>query len=297
MYLSIEADPKRATTVLIPDALKYGIAGVETLYSAVAHAPRSARYVFDMKDVPFLQPCGVIALLSAVRHCSDLSGHRVIIINLNDRLFSYLDRMDLFKVAEGWLAPIGNVTDRWNRSSHTANLLELTKIGCPEDVEAVVERAERIFAPCLTEDELGSLLSVLSELCSNVFEHSHDPHGCALIQKYHSEQKNQSKVCLSVGDMGRGVRASLAERHGEFGGGPLDYIRAAMNGMTSRRSGKGGTGLQRVREITAAHQGYVCLRSETAVISDHGHRVQSNSSLAFVAGTQVSVEMSSAWEV
>lgn len=297
MYLDIEEDSRRAVTVVIPDALKYGIAGVETLYGAVAHRPLSARYVFDMKDVPFLQPCGVIALLSAARHCSSLSGHRVIIINLNDQLFSYLDRMDLFKVAEGWLVPIGNVADRWNRSSHTANLLELTKIGCPGDVEAVVERAGRIFAPCLTEDELGSLLSVLSELCSNIFEHSRDPHGCALIQKYHSEQKNQSKVCLSVGDMGRGVRASLVERHGEFGREPLDYIRAAMNGMTSRLSGKGGTGLQRVREITATHNGYVCLRSESAAITDHGHKAQSNKGLTFVAGTQVSVEMSSAWEV
>jgi hypothetical protein len=297
MYLDIEADSRRATTVTIPDALKYGIAGVETLYSTVANSPQSAHYVFDMKSVPFLQPCGVIALLSAARRCANLSGHRVIIINLNDRLFSYLDRMDLFKVAEGWLVPVGNIADRWNRSSHTANLLELTKIGCPDDVEAVVERAERIFAPCLTEDELGSLLSVLSELCSNIFEHSYDPHGCALIQKYHSEQKNQSKVCLSVGDMGRGVRANLVERHGEFGAEPLDYIRAAMSGMTSRRSGKGGTGLQRVREITAAHHGYVCLRSETAAISDHGHKVQRDGNLAFVAGTQVSVEMHSVWEI
>lgn len=285
-------------TILIPDAIKYGIAGVENLYSTVTSSPRSARYVFDMRDVPFLQPCGVIALLSAARYCSSLSGHRVIIINLNGQLFSYLDRIDLFKVAEGLLVPIGNMADKWSRSLHTAKLLELTKIRCPDDVEAVVERAERIFAPCLTEDELGSLLSVLSELCSNIFEHSYDPHGCALIQKYHSEQRNQSKVCLSVGDMGRGIRANLVARHGEFGGEPLDYIRAAMNGMTSRPSGKGGTGIQRVRGIAAAHQGYVCLRSESAAISDHGGgRIQDKRNLAFMAGTQVSVEMRSAWEV
>lgn len=284
-------------TILIPSALKYGLAGVETLYSTVTQSPPSARYVFDMEDVPFLQPCGVIALLSAARYCSRLSGHRVIIINLNGQLFSYLDRMDLFKVAEEWLVAIGNISDRWSRSTHTANLLELTKIRCPDDVEAIVERAERIFAPCLTEDELGSLLSVLSELCSNIFEHSHDPHGCALIQKYHSEQRNQSKVCLSVGDMGLGVRASLVECHGEFGREPLDYILAAMNGKTSRRSGRGGTGLQRVREITASHQGYVCLRSETASVADHAYKVRSDSNLAFIAGTQVSVEMRSALEV
>src|SRR5205085_124151 len=132
-YLSIEEDSRRAMTILIPDSLKYGIAGVEPLYSTVIHSPQSARYVFDMRDVPFLQPCGVIALLSAARYCSSLSGHRVIIINLNEQLYSYLDRMDLFKGAERWLVPIGNIADRWRRSSHTANLLELTKIRCPED--------------------------------------------------------------------------------------------------------------------------------------------------------------------
>lgn len=282
-------------TIQIPETLKYGITGVEDLYNSVANSSRSNRYVFDMKEVRFVEPCGVIALLSAARHCAALSGNRVIIINLNEQLFPYLERMNLFEVGERWLTPIGNIGERWSRNSCSAKLLELTKIEGPDDVEAIVERAERIFAPCLTEDELGSLLSVLSELCSNVFEHSYDPDGCALIQKYHSEQRNQSKVCLSVGDMGRGIRANLVARHGEFGSEFLDYIRAAMNGMTSRASGKGGTGIQRVRGIATAHQGYVSLRSETGAISDHGHRVQNSRNLAFVPGTQVSVELRSAW--
>lgn len=283
--------------IRIPETLKYGITGVEDLYNSVLNSPRSNRYVFDMKEVRFVEPCGVIALLSDARHCAALSGNRVILTNLSEQLSPYLERMDLFEVGERWLTPIGNLGERWSRSSCSLKLLELTRIAGPDDVEAVVERAERIFAPCLTEDELGSLLSVLSELCSNVFEHSYDPDGCALIQKYHSEQRHQSKVCLSVGDMGRGIRANLVERHGEFGGEHLDYLRAAMNGMTSRASGKGGTGIQRVRGITAAHQGYVCLRSETAAISDHSHRIQPSRDLAFVAGTQVSVELRSAWEI
>jgi hypothetical protein len=295
MFMSIEQE-RRAVTIQIPESLKYGITGVEDLYNTVANSPRSSRYVFDMKGVTFIEPCGVIGLLSAARHCSALSGNRVIVVNLNEQLFPYLERMDLFKVGEPWLTPIGSVGERWSRSSCPVKLLELTRIAGPDDVEAVVERAERIFAPCLTEDELGSLLSVLSELCSNVFEHSYDLDGCALIQKYHSEQRHQSKVCLSVGDMGRGIRANLVARHGEFGGEHLDYIRAAMNGMTSRASGKGGTGIQRVRGIAAAHQGYVCLRSETAALSDHGHKIQPSRNLAFVAGTQVSVELRSAWE-
>ncbi len=283
---------RRATTIPVPDMLKYGAPGVEGLYSLAVNAPRAATYVFDMADVRFIEPCGVIALLSAARYCATLSGRRVIVINLSEQLYLYLDRMSLFEIAGRWLMPLGSAGERWSRSAHTANLLELTEIGSPDDVEAVVDRAARIFEPCLTEDELGGLLSVLSELCSNIFEHSHDPHGCALIQKYYLEQRNQSKVCLSVGDMGRGVRTSLAETHGEFGSEPLDYIRAAMGGRTSRQSGRGGTGLPRVREIMATHGGYVCLRSETAALTDYGgNRIQARNDLTHIIGTQVSVEM------
>jgi hypothetical protein len=280
--------------IVIPESLRYGLKGVEALYSAVSSAEQRTRYVFDMRRVRFLEPSGVTALLSCARHCYTASGHRTMLINLNEQLFPYLERMNLFEIGEPWLVPIGNIGERWNRSSYTGNLLELTQIKCADDVEAVVERAHRIFAPCLTSDELGSLLSVLSELCSNVFEHSNDPYGCALIQKYHSEQRNQSKVCLSVGDMGRGIRSTLVQRHGEFGHEPLDYIRAAMNGMTSRLSGKGGTGLQRVREIAVAHKGYVSLRSESASIADRGqNRIEDQTNLAFIPGTQVTVEMRS----
>ena len=112
---------------------------------------------------------------------------------------------------------------------------------------------------------------MLSELCSNIFEHSRDPYGCVLIQKYHYEQRQRESVCLSVGDMGHGVRANLMEAHGAFGGeGPLEYIRAAMNGRSSRSTGRGGLGLLNVRGILATHGGYVCMRSETAAVTDFG---------------------------
>ncbi|HET9927387.1 MAG TPA: ATP-binding protein, partial [Rubrobacter sp.] len=117
--------------------------------------------------------------------------------------------------------------------------------------------------------------------------------------KYHYEQRQRESVCLSVGDMGRGVRTNLIEAHGPFGGeGPLEYIRAAMNGRSSRRGGRGGLGLLNVRGILAAHGGYVCMRSETAAVTDFGGgaRVESRGDLAHVTGTQVSVAMHSELE-
>jgi hypothetical protein len=295
----VESKINLALKVALPNTLSNGAIGVERLYNLIAATPPASRYVFDMQEVCFIEPCGVMALLSAARHCTEVSGQRVILININEQVYLYLDRMNLFTLAERWLTPLKSAAGRWSRSSYTANLLELTTVGGSNDVEEVVERASRIFAPCLTEDELGSLLSVLSELCSNIFEHSRDPYGCVLIQKYHYEQRQRESVCLSVGDMGRGVRANLTEAHGAFGGdGPLEYIHAAMNGRSSRSSGRGGLGLLNVRGILAAHGGYVCMRSETAAVTDFGGgtQVQSRSDLARVAGTQVSVAMHSELE-
>jgi len=70
-------------------------------------------------------------------------------------------------------------------------------------------------------------------------------------------------------------------------------VRAAMDGsFTSRTHGRGGLGLRTVRDITAAHKGYVTVRSESAAVTDWGKRVQNFSNLAYMAGTHVSVKLS-----
>jgi anti-sigma regulatory factor (Ser/Thr protein kinase) len=289
-----EIEPYQSVaTLLVPDTLKQGTLGVESLYNLLVQLPPARRYVFDMKHVTFIEPCGVIALVSSARHCSEISGRRVLINNMSDPVYSYLKRMNVFDVANRWLAPIGKVKEEWNRSEDTVNLLELTPITSPEDVAEVAERSERIFAPYLMHSDLHSMLTVLSELCSNVYEHSQDPHGCVLIQKYYSEQQNRVVVCLSVGDSGCGVMANLIQRHSYLGDEPLDFIRAAMNGQSSRRTGRGGFGLRTVRQITAEYGGYVTLRSDTGAVTDWGKSggVQSMRSLARVAGAQVSVRM------
>lgn len=286
-----------ANTVVVPSSLLNGIDGVEGFFSRLARIPPAVRYVFDLEQAKFVEPCGVIALLSGIRQCFEISGNQVILKNIDETLYCYLERMSFFATAGKWIRPIGVPRDSWGRNPTTTNLLELTPIAGPDDVEAVVERARRIFAPWLSQDELGAMLSVLSELCSNVFEHSGDPFGSALIQKYYSERLNQIRICLSVGDAGRGIRASLVERHGQVRQEPIEYLHAALGGMTSRATGRGGTGLRRVLEIAAAHHGYVCLRSETAMILDRGLRGRTpKPNLAHVAGTQVSVELRSSVE-
>lgn len=144
--------PNKPThTIRVPDTLKHGTAAVETLYSLVATAPEAGRYVLDMEEVQFIEPCGVIGLISAARLLARVTGKRVMIKNLGDQVYPYLHRMNLFQVAGEWLKPIELMNEEWSRNANTVNLLELTQVSCAENVYMVAERAHSIFTSDQTE--------------------------------------------------------------------------------------------------------------------------------------------------
>ena len=278
------------STILIPNVLTE-ITAVEEFYVSVEQASPADLYVFDMSAVTFVKPYGVIALLSAARHLAGLSGHPVRVENLAGNVHAYLDRVDLFDVGNSWLQPVDALDEHWLRNPLTVNLLELTLIGGPDDVTAIAAQAQRIFSHWLDTKELNSLLNVLSEVCANVYQHSGDQ-GYALIQRYEATMRRQVIVHVAVGDSGCGIRGSLASRHDNIGEAPLDYLRAAMQGLSSRNTGRGGLGLRRVEQIVASSRGYLWLRSETAALMTHGpKRTQPHEKLIHVPGTQVAVEL------
>jgi hypothetical protein len=156
---------------------------------------------------------------------------------------------------------------------------------------AAMERARRIFSRWLPIPDLNNLLRVLSELCSNIYQHSGDSHGCALIQKYEERMQDRVSVCLAVGDLGCGVAESLRARHGSIGSEPLDYLKAALAGRSSRAT-RGGLGLRWTEEIARSAGGYLWLRSDTAaLLARSPGEVSAYTDLAPVGGTQVAVEL------
>jgi hypothetical protein len=276
------------STILVPNVLTE-ITAVEEFYVSVEQAPPADLYMFDMNTVTFVKPYGVIALLSAARHLAGLSGHPVRVENLAGDVHAYLDRVDLFDVGSNWLQPADVLDEHWLRNPQTINLLELTLIASSDNVTTIAARAQRIFSHWLGTRELNSLLSILIEVCANVYQHSGDQ-GYALIQKYEATMRGQVIVHVAVGDSGCGIRGSLASRHDNIGEAPLDYLKAAMQGLSARDTGRGGLGLRRVEQIVASNKGYLWLRSETAALITRGaKRTQSHEKLIQVPGTQVAV--------
>ncbi len=275
----------------IPSVLGRNPQAIESFYSIVQSVPPADQYILDAKAVSFVRPYGAIALVTAARLLAGYSGHPVQLENLGDEVYPYLQRMNLFDVDKNWLQPTFSLNDEWSRNPQTPNLLELTTITGPGDVTSIVSTAERIFSRWLAVPNLGSLLSALSELCANVYQHSGDSQGCVLIQKYESHTRGQARVCLAVGDLGCGIRGSLTKRHGEIGQEPLDYLYEALQGRTARHTGRGGLGLRIVEQIASSEGGHLWLRSETAAILSQGPgQAQGQQDLASIPGTQVALE-------
>ncbi len=280
-------------TIKVPNVLAADIEDVEKFYAEVMGLPNAERYAFDMSIVDFVRPYGAIALVVAARFLSKISGQAVRLENLGDRLFHYLERMDIFNVGGDWLHPNNTLLEEWNRNPRTPNLLELTTIGCAKDVETVVSRSERIFAEYLKPPDLCNLLMVLSELCTNIYEHSGDRHGCVLIQKYHVTAQELVIIRLAAGDLGCGIRGSLVNRYGVIGNEPLDYLHEAMSGQrTARLSGRGGLGLRTIEQLAGKQGGYLWLRSETTgIFTRNPDKRRGQKDLVHMSGTQVAVEI------
>lgn len=277
--------------IRIPDILGGNVDGTEHLYTLLHEAPTSKAYDLDMDAVSFVQPYGIIGLVLAARLLSKRSGQPVTLHNLRTKIHQYFQRMNIIHVAKSWLNISGELGEEWTRNPSTQNLLELTLVRNQDDVLNIVDRTENVFARWLVVSNLRELLTSVSELCTNIYEHSQDTNGCILIQKYALESSNQVKVCLVVGDLGVGIRGSLSIRFSQQGLSPMQFLHKAMEGNTSRLSGRGGLGLRTVEKIAAQNGGYLWIRSENAAILSRGEtNRQERPNLASIPGTQVVIE-------
>lgn len=274
--------------VIVPNVLGDHVLQAEAFYRAT-QLPHDG--VFDMSEVSFVRPYGVIALVSAARTYFSHTRKPLHLIRLQLQVHQYLERVDMFKVAGEYVSVDNPLQDYFDREQSTPNLLELTEVRNAAGVITVIAQAERIFSYWLQVPNLRGLLSVLSELCGNVYQHSGDRHGMVLIQTHKARSRGKVRVRVAIGDLGMGVRGSLRNHFGELGGEPLDYLYEAMRGRTSRHTQRGGLGLRLVERTVGDVGGYMWLRSETAAILTTGEgAADGHAGLAYMSGTQVAVD-------
>lgn len=233
--------------------------------------------LFDARHLRWVDPGGIIGLLAAGAVARDRQGSppRLQLAEAGD-VTTYLARMNFFEAAE----PIFDLDIRPPRRSWNTSdvLLEITPITTNTDIHAVVDRVQRQAGNILsrTLDYPASAVVqfsvILSEVCQNIIEHAEAP-GWVAAQSYNwAKRLGRQVLILSVADVGKGFRGSLADTHAaRFGGrwGDATALEAAfMQGLTRFPDSGRGQGIQQIRKQVRRWEGAIAIRSGTARIAD-----------------------------
>lgn len=229
--------------VIVPDVLGGPPEAAEPFISIVASSKPRRQVTLALSNVTWICPYGSALLLCACRYLAKMTDHPVELKSLRSNVHAYLRRVDFFDRAgetaftKDQFDEIGDL----GRSPASTNVLELVPVAKPDDVYDVSARARRILRYWLrgTPKDIDQIVSLLSEACSNVVDHSHDV-GAVAIQKY--EREPFADVELAISDLGIGIRRSLVEAHGEVSQSASGYIEQALAGLSARH-GRGGHGL------------------------------------------------------
>lgn len=282
-----------ASTIRVPNVLGGQPEAVDRYLILLKDVPtQSARQsvVFDMSAVRWIAPYGAIILLESCRYVAQQTGNAVCLVGLKYEVHAYLRRLCFFERAApcAYTSDVFDPADDLSRSPESCNVLELFCLASPKDVFAAVSRARRILRYWLDEssDNMGRIVSLISEACSNAVDHSRDS-GMLTIQKY--ERASRTDVLLAIGDLGQGIRESLSPAFGNNLGTDATYIRKALEGLSARPGGRGGLGLATIQRIATASGGSVHIRSGAGHVVARSSGIHPRDGLLFLPGTQISI--------
>lgn len=235
----------------------------------------AARALFDARHLRWVDPNGMVALLVAGSAARDRQGAlpRLELPESADVL-GYLSRMAFFREAQG----IFDFDDRAPRRAAGPSdvLLEITPIRANADVHGVVDRVQS-RAGAILSSKLGYPASavvqfsvILSEVCQNITEHAEAP-GWVAAQAYNwSRRLGRWVVVISVMDLGRGFRGSLADEHaaryGDRWSDATALEAAFLHGLTRFPDSGRGQGIQQIRRQVQRWNGAITIRSGSARI-------------------------------
>jgi hypothetical protein len=235
------------------------------------------KVLFDGRHLRWVDPGGILGLLAAGTVARDRQGTapRLQLVEGAD-VTTYLARMRFFEVAD----PVFDIEVKQPRRSWSSSdvLLEITPIATNTDVHAVVDRVQQQAGAILSKT-LGYPASavvqfsvILSEVCQNIIEHADSP-GWVAAQTYTwAKRLGRQVLVLSVADIGKGFRGSLADTHatrfGDRWGDATALEAAFIHGLTRFPDSGRGQGIQQIRKQVRRWDGAISIRSDTARIAD-----------------------------
>lgn len=239
--------------------------------------------ILDFSDVGFYTPGPLMAILAAAKSWVD-RGCRVRIRNWkNCKAFSYLNRMDFFKVCGI------SVPDDANRRNGVGRFITIQDLkGMTEfDVEKLSADVAKCIAPDMAEaddpDDSGLFDAVqysVSEITLNVIQHSMGK-GFLCAQFYPA----RGNVCIGIADNGIGVKESFRRSGSPFFSDGMTDIQILDKALELKVSSKthisglwgevrnAGVGLTFVKELSRITQGHFFIASGLARHDGGGTKV------------------------
>jgi anti-sigma regulatory factor (Ser/Thr protein kinase) len=281
----------------LPNVLGRSPRNLETFLPSVwsSREPSDQSIALDLRDVRWVCPYGALLLVQVCALLAQSTGHAVRITGMQPDIHAYLRRIDFF-LAAGDSAFTEDPCEGENLSRRPAstNVLELTHIGGSGDIAQAMDHARRILAYWLSasDDHIGRVMTLISESCSNIVQHS-GATGWIVIQKYDRTSQGLVAVELAIGDLGKGIRASLREVHGEVASETSEYIGRALSGMSARGVGAVGQGLGAMRDTAVGSGGHLFIHSGNGRLWVNGTGIDADDDSVVLPGTQLALRFCS----
>ncbi|TAL38839.1 MAG: ATP-binding protein [Spirochaetes bacterium] len=259
--------------------------------------------VLDLSRIDFIEPYSMLGLLLLGRTYLRNTGHRLSLTAIPLAIHQYLSRMDFFKWGYFDVSQRLEEGRQLKRSAFSNRVVEITEISHREResiaaISAVIglfrKRAEHILKYWVSESTVDYFVTVISEVCQNIFEHSLDSGYCAL-QTYSAGGEHVLRLVIS--DSGIGIPASFASRPDISGESNARLIEMALTTPISSKR-KFGYGLCQVNDIVEKLRGGIFMRSDHGSVAVMYNKKRSGPPQVFLRndlthfpGTQISISL------
>jgi len=257
----------------------------------------------DLSRISFIEPYSLVSFLLLGRDYLRQTGERIMLVNIPIHVHQYLARMDFF---EHGIFTIKEELDEklfLKRSSQSSRLLEIIEIPGKERESVKVigkvitifrKRARNILKYWFSPNIVDYFVTVISELCQNIFEHSLDS-GFIAIQTYATGSDHTFRIAIC--DSGIGIRNSFSDNQDIAYESNAQLIEKVLTTTLSSKR-RFGYGLCQVNAIMEELRGSVYIRSGDASVSIMHHRKKGGSTYSFLKnelahfpGTQISISL------
>ena len=259
--------------------------------------------VLDFSNITFLEPYSLISLLLFCRKYFRNTSNKLSIINMKLPIYQYLSRMDFFKTNQVTTLQKIDPKKLYKRSSFSSKVVEIIEIPNKETesiakISEIItifrQRATNILKYWINDNITDYFVTVISEVCQNIFEHAMDS-GFIAIQAYQFE--NEKIVRFVVSDSGVGIDGSFKRNKKQINCHGADLLKKVLEEPVSSKR-EYGYGLCRVSKITEQLNGSIFIRSNRSSVSQLTRKEDEARSYYFLKnnlpefeGTQISITL------